>query len=598
MSLRIEDYALIGNCETAALVGRDGSVDWFSSPRFDSPACFAALLGTAEQGRFAIAPNGPVEAVERRYRSDTLVVETDFRTSSGVVRIIDFMPLGTGCTSIVRIVEGVAGHVPMRLELVIRFDYGSVVPWVRRDGNGISAVAGPDVLYLDSDVPCRGENLRTVAEFDVTQGDRRHFVVSSCSSIAPKPAALDAEAALRDATRFWTEWSRRSTYQGRYRDAVTRSLITLKALGYGPTGGLVAAATTSLPEKIGSVRNWDYRFCWLRDATFSLYALLIGGYQEEARAWRQWLLRAIAGDPSQIQIMYGLAGERRLPELELGWLPGYEGSVPVRVGNAAADQRQLDVYGEVMDSLYLARRHGIEASGDAWSLQRKLMEFLEAHWMNPDAGIWEIRGPEQQFTHSKMMAWVAADRAVKCIQRFGESGPLDRWSALRDTIHRDVCAHGFDAKKLSFVQAYGSNHLDASLLMMPLVGFLPSSDPRVKSTVAAIERELVHDGLVYRYATETGVDGLAAGEGAFLTCTFWLADNLVRLGRRDEATEIFERLIALGNDVGLIAEQYDPVGKRQLGNFPQAFSHVALINTAHNLSTPEGPAIDVGRRGQ
>jgi len=508
------------------------------------------------------------------------------------------MPVGVGRTGVVRIVEGIEGRVRMHVELVIRFDYGSIVPWVRRDGNGISAVAGPDVLYLDTDVPCRGENQRTVAEFDVEKGDRRHFVLTWCSSIAPKPAALDPEAALDEVARFWTEWSRRSTYQGPYRDAVTRSLITLKALSYGPTGGLVAAATTSLPEKIGSVRNWDYRFCWLRDATFSLYALLVGGYREEARAWRQWLLRTIAGDPGQMQIMYGLAGERRIPELELGWLPGYEGSAPVRIGNAAADQRQLDVYGEVMDSLYLARRHGIEASGDAWSVQTKLMEFLEAHWMNPDAGIWEIRGPDQRFTHSKVMAWVAADRAVKCIQRFGESGPLDRWAALRDAIHRDVCAQGFDAKKQSFVQAYGSSHLDASLLMIPLVGFLPPSDPRVKSTVAAIERELVHDGLVYRYATETGVDGLVAGEGAFLTCTFWLADNLVRLGRRDEATEMFERLVALGNDVGLMAEQYDPVAKRQLGNFPQAFSHVALINTAHNLAMPEGPAIDVAGRGQ
>jgi GH15 family glucan-1,4-alpha-glucosidase len=594
MPRRIEDYALIGDCETAALVGCDGSIDWFPVPRFDSGACFAALLGSEEHGRWLIAPNDGRCSVKRRYRDGTLVLETDFETGTGSVRIVDFMPLRDGRVDIVRIVVGLEGQVDLRMELVIRFDYGSTVPWVRKRNGGITAVAGPEALYLDTSVPCRGQNFRTVADFKVSKGERRPFVLTWAPSVAERPSPQDPEAALRDTERFWCEWTRRGSYEGPWREAVQRSLITLKALTYAPTGGLVAAATTSLPERIGGERNWDYRYCWLRDATFSLYALLIGGYVEEARAWREWLIRAVAGRPGETQIMYGLGGERRLSEAVLDWLPGYEHSKPVRIGNAAAEQHQLDVYGEVMDALYLARRHGIEASENASRIQRSLMEFLEKDWKNPDHGIWEVRGPKQHFVHSKIMAWVAVDRSIRLIERFGAKGPLERWRALRATIFDDVCTKGYDAERGAFVQAYGSEHLDASLLMIPLVGFLPPTDERVRGTVAAIRRELTRDGLVQRYHTSTNVDGLSVGEGTFLICSFWLADNLALMGDVDEGAALFERLLSLRNDVGLLSEQYDPVDKRFLGNFPQAFSHVSLVNTARALLRAQNPAADRG----
>jgi GH15 family glucan-1,4-alpha-glucosidase len=476
------------------------------------------------------------------------------------------------------------------MQLVIRFDYGSIVPWVRRVDGGIRAVAGPDTLLLRTPASLHGENLTTVAEFSVAEGQRMPFELTWHPSHQPMPSALDAEAAVDHTEAWWTEWSSRCTYRGPWRDAVVRSLVTLKAMTYAPTGGIVAAATTSLPEQLGGVRNWDYRFCWLRDATFTLYALMMGGYTEEARAWREWLLRAVAGAPPQIQIMYGLAGERRLTELELGWLPGYEGAAPVRIGNAAHGQLQLDIYGEVMDALHVARREGLPSDENAWRVQRQLLEYLETIWDQPDEGIWEVRGPRRHFTHSKVMAWVALDRAVKGVEQLGLAGPAARWRALRDTIHAEVCRRGFDPGRNAFVQYYGGPELDASLLMIPLVGFLPPSDPRVRGTVEAIERELLQDGFVMRYPTTPAVDGLPPGEGAFLACTFWLADNYALLGRRAEARECFERLLGLQNDVGLLSEQYDPGAKRLTGNFPQAFSHVSLINTACNLSAEPGPA--------
>jgi GH15 family glucan-1,4-alpha-glucosidase len=594
MPLRIEDYALIGDCEGAALVGRDGSIDWATLPRFDSGACFAALLGDVRHGRFIIAPARGARPVGRRYRDGMLVLETDLEGEGGRARIIDFMPPGDGRANIVRIVEGLEGATPMRMELAIRFDYGSIVPWVRRTRTGISAVAGPDGLVLDSDVPCRGEDLQTVSDFTIAKGERRKFVLTWFHSPGKGPRSVDSTDALARTERFWCDWCARSTYEGPYADVVARSLVTLKALTYAPTGGIVAAATTSLPERLGGERNWDYRHSWLRDATFVLYALLGAGYRDEARAWQEWLARAVAGDPSQLRIMYGLGGERRLTEIELPWLPGYEGSAPVRIGNAASEQHQLDVYGEVMDSLHVARCAGLPMSENAWRIQRSLMGFLSHDWQNADEGIWEVRGPSRHFTHSKVMAWVAADRAVKAVEQFGAAGPVDAWRKLRADIHRDVCERGFDASLGSFVQSYGSKHLDASLLMIPLVGFLPALDPRVRGTVAAIQKHLVHDGFVLRYATETGVDGLEPGEGVFLACTFWLADNLALAGREDEARELFERLCSIRNDVGLLSEEYDPASRRFLGNFPQAFSHVGFINTARNLSRRGGPAHERG----
>jgi len=590
MTSRIEDYALLGDCETAALVSREGSIDWLCWPRFDSDACMAALLGTPEHGRWLLRPLGEVRRVSRRYRDGTLVLETEFETADGKAALIDFMPLRDETSDVVRIVEGRGGKVRMRMELTIRFDYGSIVPWVRAVPDGIQAIAGPNALHLRTPVPLRGEDFRTVAEFDVAQGERVPFTLSWHPSHLPEPEERDAEQALRETERWWQEWSRCCAYEGPWKDAVLRSLVTLKALTYAPTGGVVAAATTSLPENIGGVRNWDYRYCWLRDATFTLYALMIGGYKDEARAWREWLLRAVAGEPSKLQIMYGLAGERRLDERVIAWLPGYANSAPVRVGNGASTQLQLDVYGEVMDALHLARRSGIEPDANAWHVQRAIMDFVESGWQQPDNGIWEVRGPLRHFTHSKVMAWVAADRAVKAVERHGLEGPVGDWQRLRDSIRAEVCREGFDRERNTFVQSYGGKEVDASLLMIPLVGFLPATDPRMRGTVAAIESDLLRDGFVERYPTCSGVDGLPPGEGAFLACTLWLADNLALSGRKDEAREIFERVLDLRNDVGLLSEEYDLAEKRLTGNFPQALSHIGLVNTARNLSRGGGPA--------
>ncbi|MCE5267028.1 MAG: glycoside hydrolase family 15 protein [Planctomycetaceae bacterium] len=585
MSQTIEDYALIGDCHTAALVGRNGSIDWLCLPRFDSAACFAALLGTSNHGRWLLCPaNDNVRSIARRYREGTLILETDYETADGAVTIVDCMPPRADAPSLARLVIGRRGRVPMRMQLVVRFDYGSIIPWVRRTNTGISAVAGPDSLLIDTEVKLRGENLTTVADFTVAAGQRVPMVLTWHLGHESSPKAGQAENMIEETERWWQDWSERCTYHGPWRDAVLRSLITLKGLSYAPTGGIVAAPTTSLPEKIGGIRNWDYRFCWVRDATFTLYALINGGYVDEAKAWREWLVRAVAGTPSQMNIMYGLAGERRLTELELDWLPGYENSRPVRIGNGAYQQFQLDVYGEVMDTLEFARRAGLPADDNAWHVQEAMLAHLESAWREPDDGIWEVRGPPRHFTHSKVMAWTAMDRAIAAVDRLHVAGPLDRWRQLRDEIHVEVCRKGFDPDRNTFVQFYGSKELDASLLMIPLVGFLPADDPRVKGTIEAVQRELMRDGFVTRYVTKEDVEGLPPGEGVFLACTFWLADCLAMLGRRDEAQRIFEQLLSLRNDVGLLSEEYDPVARRLLGNFPQALSHVSLINTACNLS--------------
>jgi GH15 family glucan-1,4-alpha-glucosidase len=607
--VRIEDYAIIGDTQTAALVGRTGSIDWLCFPRFDSAACFAALLGDARHGRWSIAPcevataeqagagaAAPGARARRRYRDGSLVLETEWTTSSGVARVVDCMPPRGKHPDVVRLVEGVAGEVRMLSELLIRFDYGRIVPWVRRKPGGIHAVAGPDAICFTAGVPTHGERLSTVSEFTVRPGDRVPFVLTWHPSHEPAPERIDVEDELRSTEAWWREWSSRGTYDGPYAAMVQRSLMVLKALTYAPTGGIVAAPTTSLPEWPGGVRNWDYRYCWLRDATLALYALMLGGYTSEAAAWRDWLLRAVAGDPAHLQIMYGLGGERRLPEFEAHWLDGYEGSRPVRVGNAAVEQRQLDVYGEVMDTLYEARRAGLQPDQWTWGLQLKLLERLEELWHEPDEGIWEVRGPRRHFTHSKVLAWVAFDRAVKSVEQQGQRGPVEHWRRVRDAIHADVCRRAFDPRLGAFTQAYGAETLDAGALVLPLVGFLPVGDPRVASTVAAIERRLVRDGFVLRYDTELDVrggrasgegetiDGLPPGEGAFLACSFWLADVMVLQGRESEAERLLGRLVAVANDVGLLAEQYDPRSGRQLGNFPQAFSHLSLVNTACNLS--------------
>ena len=592
MASLIEDYAMIGDCHTAALVSRGGSIDWLCFPRFDSGACFAALLGTEDNGRWLLTPVGEIREIRRRYRNGTLVLETDYETDYGAVTVVDCMPPRSSAPDLVRIVIGKRGQVRMQMQLIIRFDYGSIIPWIRRTESGLRAIAGPDTLVLNSGVDLRNENFRTEAEFTVSEGQRVPFVLMWHPSHDPAPPLPDPEDILTHTEQWWREWSSRCTYEGPWRESVVRSLITLKALTYAPTGGMVAAATTSLPEQLGGVRNWDYRYCWLRDATFTLYALMLGGYMDEARAWREWLLRAVAGNPSELNIMYGLAGERRLPELELQWLPGYAASAPVRTGNAAWQQFQLDVYGEVMDAMHLARRGGLPPDENAWRVERALIDYLESAWSRPDNGIWEMRGPQRHFTHSKVMAWVAVDRMIKAVERFGLHGPVERWRRLRSTIHDEVCRDGFDHVRNTFVQYYGGNELDASLLMIPLVGFLPAGDARVRGTVERIEKDLMADGFVLRYRTKQHIDGLPPGEAAFLACSFWLADNLALMNRREDALRLFERLLALCNDVGLLSEGYDPANKRMLGNFPQALSHLALVNTAYNLSARVGPAAD------
>jgi GH15 family glucan-1,4-alpha-glucosidase len=586
MAQRIEDYALIGDCHTAALVGKDGSIDWLCLPRFDSQACFAALLGAPENGRWKLAPDGAVKVVRRHYHDDTLVLDTEFETAEGVAAVIDFMPARDGDPNLVRLVEGRRGRVKFRSELILRFDYGSIIPWVHRTDCGISATAGPDTVHVVSPVPMRGENFTTVADFEVGPGERVPFSLSYHPSHRPGTMIVDSGHALQETKEWWREWTQRCTYEGPYREAVTRSLVVLKALTYDPTGGIVAAPTTSLPEQLGGVRNWDYRFCWLRDATLSLLALINCGYTDEAGAWRSWAVRAVAGDPGTTQIMYGLGGERRLTEWEVPWLPGYENAKPVRVGNAAHDQLQLDVYGEVFDALFQAREAGLVPLEHGWRVSRKQLEWLTSNWDQPDDGIWEVRGPRKHFVHSKVMAWVAFDRGVKSVERHGRDGPVDEWRRARDTVHRQVCEQGFSPRLNSFVQAYGSETLDASLLMMPLVGFLPAADSRVKGTVAAVQKHLMRDGFVARYDTRQTEDGLPVGEGTFLPCTFWFADNLALQGRWDEARALFERLLDLRNDVGLLSEEYDPVARKLVGNFPQAFTHIGLINTALNLTRP------------
>ncbi|HZZ42005.1 MAG TPA: glycoside hydrolase family 15 protein [Tepidisphaeraceae bacterium] len=593
MALKIEDYAMIGDCQTVALVGKDGSIDWLCFPRFDSGACFASLLGKPDHGRWCISPTSKIRSTKRRYRPGTLILETEFETEDGgLVLVTDFMPPRAGAPDLIRIVECKRGTVRMQLELVIRYDYGSIVPWVRQlDNNrGIRATAGPDTMYLRTTIPLHGQDLTTVAEFDLAAGQSVPFELVWIPTHRPEPPPRDPYAALQSTHDWWTEWSNRCTYDGPWREAVLRSLITLKGLTFAPTGGIVAAPTTSLPECLGGVRNWDYRYCWIRDATFTLLAFNVGGYLDEALAWRQWLINAVAGSPEDMQIMYGVGGERRLTELELPWLPGYENSSPVRVGNAAYRQHQLDTYGEVMDALHQARKLGLPRSEESWRVQTALLRVLERDWEKPDEGIWEIRGPRRHFTHSKVMAWVAMDRAVKAVEDFNRVGDVAHWRSVRDRMHEQIWREGFDPELNSFVQYYGSKDPDASLLMLPLVGFVSAKDPAMRGTVDFIQKRLLRNGFVDRYHTENNVDGLPPGEGSFLLCTFWLADNLALQDRFDEAREIFERLLSLRNDVGLLAEEFDVHANRLVGNFPQAFSHVGLINTARNLSNHGGPA--------
>jgi len=589
--LKIEDYALIGDCETAALVGRDGSIDWLCWPRFDSAACFAKLLGTADNGCWRLSPRNEFRT-RRAYRPQTLILETDFETADGEVRLIDFMPVRNGASDLVRIVEGRRGRVAMEMELVLRFDYGASVPWVTRleVGHGIRAVAGPDKVKLYSPVPLEGEAMRTVARFEVGEGERLAFTLEYIPSHLHPPVQPDPDTALAETERFWRDWVERCKVHGEWSEAVCRSLITLKALTYAPTGGIVAAPTTSLPEQLGGVRNWDYRFCWLRDATLTLLSLMDAGYYDEAGAWRDWLVRAVAGAPSQMQIMYGIAGERRLPESELDWLAGYAGSRPVRIGNAACRQLQLDVFGEVMDALYQGHKGGLPEHEPSWGLQRALLAHLEKVWDRPDEGIWEVRGPPRHFTYSKVMCWVAFDRAIRTAETWKLPGPVEHWRELRARIHADVCTRGFRKATGTFVQSYGSSELDASLLLIPMTGFLPIDDPRIAATVEAIRRDLTADGLVQRYRSRRSLEGLPPGEGVFLACSFWLVDVLCMQGRMAEARTLFERLLSLRNDVGLLAEEYDPSVKCLLGNFPQAFSHVGLINSAMGLSRQAMPA--------
>lgn len=585
MTSKIEDYALIGNGRSAALIGRDGSVDWLCWPRFDSDACFAALLGNASNGCWKLAPVGGGVASSRRYVGDTLILESRFDTDDGSVTVTDFMPLQDDLPELVRVVRCNSGSMHMRMEFVVRFGYGQLIPWVTRldDGTGIKAVVGPDMLILRTQVELNNEALKTSSDFTVAAGEKVHFSLRYGRAYKPIPAPRDARALLADTDAQWQSWSARSKAHGKYRDAIQRSLITLKALAFEPTGGIVAAVTTSLPETLGGDRNWDYRYCWLRDATLTLRTLMRGGYFDEAAGWRDWLVRTVAGAPGQLQIMYGIAGERRLPEWECNWLAGYEDARPVRIGNAAADQLQLDVFGEVMNALHEARLGGLPDDDAAWAVQTALIEHLERIWQEPDEGIWETRGGRQNFTYSKVMCWVAVDRAIQSIEQFGLPGPLEHWRALRDEIHEDVCLHGFNHERNSFVQQYGGSALDASLLMMAMVGFLPPEDERVKGTVAAIEEELDSAGFVSRYKTETMRDGLQSGEGSFLACSFWLVENISLQGRHDEAEALFDKLLKIRNDLGLLSEEYDTNAQRQVGNFPQAFSHTALVETAFNL---------------
>ena len=590
MPSAIEDYALIGDCETAALVARDGSIDWLCLPRFDSGACFAALLGTPDNGRWQIAPIGEYR-VTRRYREKTLILETQFDTDDGTVTLIDFMSMRGKTPEIIRVVRGDRGKVRMRMDFVVRFDYGQAIPWVTRQPDGaLFAIAGPNLLALRTPVELRGEGLKTVSDFSVAARTTTSFGLTYGSSFGRARRSTDLKSSLEKTEKWWRKWASRCSYHGPDADAVVRSLITLKALTYASTGGILAAATTSLPEKLGGNRNWDYRYCWLRDATFSLLALMHGGYREEARHWRDWLLRAAAGSADQLQVMYGVAAERQIPESEVPWLPGYMGASPVRIGNAAAEQMQLDIYGEVADVLHHARTRTRSKSDSAMDLQRELLKHLEKIWREPDRGIWEFRGPGRQLTHSKVMAWVAFDRAIKSCERFGLDGDLDSWRATRQEIHDDVCQYGFDSERNTFVQSYGSKEVDASLLLIPLVGFLAPGDPRIAGTVQQIEKHLMRDGLVMRYDTEKVEDGLPSGEGAFLACTLWLADAYHLLGQNEKARDLLERVLRLRNDVGLLSEEYDPEKRIFTGNFPQAFSHVGLVNTIINLNMPSGPA--------
>jgi GH15 family glucan-1,4-alpha-glucosidase len=588
----ISDYALLGDTRAAVLVGRDGSMDWMCAPRFDSPALFAALLGSDKHGRWLITPDGPLRDARRRYRDDTLVLDTELATSGGRARLSECMAMGVERPTLVRLVTGLAGTVTLRSELVVRFDYGSVVPWVTQEPGLLRAVAGPDAVVLASPVSWEGRDMRSTARFTVHEGESVGFVLTHYPSHEPPPELGQAADLVDRTARWWERWMQRCVATGTWSGSVRRSALVLKALTYAPTGGIVAAPTTSLPEQVGGSRNWDYRYCWLRDSTFALYALMLTGFHDEARAWRSWLLRAAAGRPEDLQVLYGLHGERRIPESTLDWLPGYRGSRPVRVGNAAAAQVQLDVYGELLDVLHLARRTDSPRPDepDPWPLQVALLGFLEGAWSQPDRSLWEVRGPERHFTFSKVMSWVAFDRAAKAVERHGLPGPGDRWRRLADTIHAEICREAYDPERGTFVQSYGSDALDGALLMLPLVGFLPATDPRMRGTVAAIERDLVQDGFVLRYRSDAAADGVPGGEGAFLPCSFWLADNFALQGRREEAERLFERLLGLANDVGLLSEECDPTTGELLGNFPQAFTHVALINTAHNLSPQGGPA--------
>jgi len=583
MAAKIEDYALVGDCETAALVDRNGSIDWLCWPSFSSEACFCALLGSEESGYWRISPADGAFTSTRKYRDHTLILETTFESDDGAVKLIDFMPIREHHSDVVRILEGLRGSVPMRMELALRFDYGRTVPWVTALNDGVRAIAGPNLAMLHASVAVRGEDLKTVADFTIEAGKQVWFTLTYGTSYEPEPACINVEQAEKDTENFWRRWAGRLKYEGRYRDAVERSLITLKAMTYRPTGGLVAAMTTSLPERTGGKRNWDYRYCWLRDTTFSLLALANAGYYDEATAWQDWLLRALAGSPDQVQIMYGLKGERQLVEWEADWLPGYENSKPVRIGNAASTQVQLDIYGEMLDCFYHAQQSLAARGEEEFRALALLLDHLEKIWREPDEGIWETRGGPRQFTYSKMMAWVAFDRAVKIAEELHYRAPVERWKSIRNAIHEEICRNAYSHEKKCFVQAYGSDQLDAALLLMPIVGFLPEDDPRIRATVEAIERELVVDGFVRRYDTAKVNDGLPPGEGVFLACSFWMVSSLKAIGRGDDARKFFERLLSLANDLGLFSEEYDPQSKRLLGNFPQAFSHIALVNAAFEL---------------